>query len=113
MAVASSVSLREVRLSKSSVYWAEGRPQEGGRQVIVRWNESDGTVDVTPPPFNARTMAHEYGGGYYAVSPDDTVYFSNLPDGRIYRQPLGGEPQALTAQGPYRFGDLVFDSSHG
>jgi hypothetical protein len=60
-AVSSSLSLREVRLDGDDVYWTEGRPAEGGRQVIVRWNEAEGTSDVTPAPFNARTMAHEYG----------------------------------------------------
>ncbi len=111
MAVAGSVSLREPRLSATDVYWIEGRPQERGRQVIVRWNEADGALDVTPPPFNARTTAHEYGGGSYAVGANGTVYFSNLDDNRIYRQEAGAQPSALTADGPYRYGDLVFDRS--
>jgi dipeptidyl aminopeptidase/acylaminoacyl peptidase len=110
MAVAGSVSLREPRLDGDDVYWTEGRPQELGRQVIVRWNEREGAVDVTPPPFNARTMAHEYGGGWYAVH-EGTVFFSNLDDGRIYRQRRGEQPVPLTAEGPYRYGDLVFDSA--
>jgi dipeptidyl aminopeptidase/acylaminoacyl peptidase len=110
MAVASSLSLREPRLDGDDVYWTEGRPSEGGRQVIVRWNESDGAMDVTPPEFNARTMAHEYGGGWYAVH-GGTVYFVNLADGRIYRQPRGGKPEALTEEGPYRHGDLVVDAT--
>jgi dipeptidyl aminopeptidase/acylaminoacyl peptidase len=108
MAVSSSVSLREPRFDGDDLYWTEGRPQERGRQVIVRWNERDGAVDVTPPEFNARTMAHEYGGGWYAVA-DGTVYFANIADGRIYRQPRGVAPVALTAEGPYRYGDLTFD----
>jgi dipeptidyl aminopeptidase/acylaminoacyl peptidase len=53
-------------------------------------------------------MAHEYGGGWYAVA-DGTVYFVNIADGRIYRQPRGSAPVALTAAGPYRYGDLTFD----
>lgn len=109
MAVASALSLREVRLDGDDVYWTEGRPDEGGRQVIVRWNQADGAVDVTPPPFNARTMAHEYGGGWYTVD-RGTLYFVNLSDGRIYRQPRGGVPEPLTEEGPYRHGDLVVDT---
>jgi len=109
MAVAGALSLREVRLDGDDVYWTEARPDEGGRQVIVRWNEADGPVDVTPPPFNARTMAHEYGGGWYAVD-RGTVYFVNLDDGRIYRQARGATPEALTEEGPYRHGDLVVDT---
>ena len=44
---------------------------------------------------------------------DGTVYFSNLPDGRIYRQERGADPVALTADGPFRYGDLVIDPAHG
>jgi dipeptidyl aminopeptidase/acylaminoacyl peptidase len=112
MAVAGSVALREPRFDGDDIYWTEGRPGESGRQVIVRWNERDGAVDVTPQGFNARTMAHEYGGGWYAVA-DGTVYFTNIADGRIYRQPRGSEPVVLTAQGPYRYGDLTFDRARG
>ena len=110
MAVSSSLALREPRFDGDDLYWTEGRPQERGRQVIVRWNERDGAVDVTPAEFNARTMAHEYGGGSYAVA-DGTVYFSNLADGRIYRQPRDAAPVALTPEGPYRYGDLTFDGA--
>ena len=108
MAVAGNLALREPRLDGDDVYWTEGRPQERGRQVIVRWSQREGAVDVTPAPFNARTMAHEYGGGWYAVS-DGTVYFTNIEDGRIYRQPRDAAPAPLTAAGPYRYGDLTVD----
>ncbi len=111
MAVSSQISFREPRVFGHDVFWTEGRPQEQGRQVIERWNETDGVVDLTPPPFNARTMIHEYGGGWYTVDPTrGTLYFSNLPDGRIYRQERDSSPQPLTADGPVRFGDLIFDA---
>ena len=108
MAVSSSLALREVRLDGNDVYWTEGRPEEAGRHVIVRWNRRDGAVDVTPQRFNARTMVHEYGGGWYAVEAG-TLYFVNLEDGRIYRQSRDGTPEPLTAEGPFRYGDLVVD----
>ena len=111
-AVSSFLNLAEVRLDGGDVYWTEGRPQEGGRQVIVRWNERDGQSDVTPAPFNARTMAHEYGGGWYAVD-SGTVWFVNLADGRIHVQEVGGEPRPLTDEGPYRHGDLTVDRARG
>jgi dipeptidyl aminopeptidase/acylaminoacyl peptidase len=112
MAVASNLALREPRLDDEDVYWIEGRPAEEGRQVVVRWSRNTGVADVSPAGFNARTMAHEYGGGSYAVS-DRKVYFTNLGDGRIYRQDDGGEPVALTPVGPYRYGDLVVDRARG
>jgi dipeptidyl aminopeptidase/acylaminoacyl peptidase len=112
MSVASNLGLREPRLDGDDVYWTEGRPSEGGRQVIVRWNERDGATDVTPKSFNARTMAHEYGGGWYAVD-DGTVYFVNLADSRVYRQSGDRQPEPLTEEGPFRHGDLVVDRAHG
>lgn len=109
MAVAGSLTLREPRLDGDDTYWIEGRPEERGRQVIVRRRAGDETEDVTPAEFNARTMAHEYGGGVYTVE-NGTVYFSNLPDGRIYRQSAGNPTvEPLTADGPYRYADLVVD----
>ena len=61
--------------------------------MIVR-RAPDGKInDVTPPPFNARTRVHEYGGGAYIVS-EGTIYFSNFTDQRIYRQTAGSSPAA-------------------
>src|SRR4051794_27832777 len=114
MAVGSQIAFREPRLFGADVFWTEGRPAEGGRQVIVRWSPSTGASDVTPPPFNARTMIHEYGGGWYTVDErDGTVYFTSVPDNRIYRQAAGASPAPLTAEAQWRFGDLVLDAAHG
>ena len=47
-------------------WWLEGRPEEGGRQVLVR-RERDGSLTrLTPEGFNVRCRVHEYGGGAYA-----------------------------------------------
>jgi dipeptidyl aminopeptidase/acylaminoacyl peptidase len=107
MATAADVSLREPRLSRSGVTWIEGRPTEGGRQVICEWSAEHGVRDAIPAPFNARNMVHEYGGGAYA---DD--FFTNLADGRIYRI-APGTPHPVTSEGPFRYADLVRDVSHG
>ena len=63
--VSESIRLGQTALDGRDTYWIEGRPSEGGRNVIVR-RTADGTVaDMTPLPFNARTRVHEYGGGDY------------------------------------------------
>jgi dipeptidyl aminopeptidase/acylaminoacyl peptidase len=110
--VAQSIGLSDVRLDNGTIYWLEGRPQEQGRNVVVRGGED--ATDVTPPPFNARTRVHEYGGGSWTVS-EGTVYFSNFADGRLYRQPAGTSlPQPLTPvpaarDREWRFADGVID----
>lgn len=103
-----TISLGNIRLDGQDVYWTEGRPAEGGRSVIVRRTPDGKTTDITPPPFNARTRVHEYGGGAYVVH-HGTVYFSNFDDNRLYRCGAGQQPQAITAEGPWRYADFVVD----
>ncbi|MCH8207077.1 MAG: S9 family peptidase [Chloroflexi bacterium] len=106
--VAESVGLGQVHLDGDDVYWSEMRPSEGGRNVVVRRTPDGRTSDVTPPPFNARTRVHEYGGGAFVVS-EAVVYFSNFADQRLYRQEPGGEPQPLTPEAELRYADGVID----
>ncbi|GCE04901.1 S9 family peptidase [Dictyobacter aurantiacus] len=95
-------------LDGDDIYWIEGRPSEGGRNVVVR-RSPDGTLrDLVPQPFNARTRVHEYGGGDYVVH-DGTLYFSNFSDQRLYRVTPGSEPVALTPAIERRYADMVVD----
>ena len=82
------MGLSQPLIDGQDIYWVEMRPTEGGRNVIVKRDATGGITDVTPPPFNARTRVHEYGGGDYAVS-DGVVYFSNFADQRLYRRSDG------------------------
>jgi dipeptidyl aminopeptidase/acylaminoacyl peptidase len=106
------------------IYWLEGRPQEGGRNVLVRRRGADGSVvDVTPPDHNVRTRVHEYGGGAYIVR-DGVVYYSNFADQRIYTLPVisrtnleGSSPRhsmtdaptAITPEGKWFYADAALD----
>jgi dipeptidyl aminopeptidase/acylaminoacyl peptidase len=105
---ARAVAAGELRLSAvdvdgEGIYWVEGRPQEGGRYVLVRRDRDGRIADVTPPGANVRTRVHEYGGKAYAVS-RGLVYYSNFADGRIYR---GATP--LTREGDWFYADLQLD----
>ena len=114
--VAQSISLTDVRLDGGHIYWLEGRPQEQGRNVVVRAGLGDGEpADITPKPFNARTRVHEYGGGAWQVT-RGAICFSNFADGRLYRQASGADaPQPLTPQPPrpsgWRYADGVIDTA--
>src|SRR5262245_61448896 len=115
--VAQSIGLSDARLDNGLVYWLESRPQEQGRNVVVREDPSGRAVDITPKPFNARTRVHEYGGGAWLVA-GGTVYFSNFADGRLYRQDQGGEPRPLTPAPPspargWRYADGAIDRHRG
>ena len=83
--LAGTVRLGQIRLDGADVYWTEGRPNEGGRNVIVRRTPDGRTADMTPSPLNARTRVHEYGGGEFIID-RGTIFFSNFADQRLYRQ---------------------------
>lgn len=108
--VSHSINLGLSALDGNDTYWIEGRPSEGGRNVIVRRTVDGVVMDMTPPPFNARTRVHEYGGGDYVVHAG-TLYFSNFADQRLYRVTPGTEPVALTPAGALRYADMVMDAS--
>ncbi len=105
-----AVGLAGLQVAGHSLYWTERRPDEGGRSVVVEWRDGK-TRDRTPAPFNARTRAHEYGGGTFADHGED-VYFTNFTDGRIYRQPSSGAAEPLTAPAQAAYADLVIDPQH-
>ena len=74
----------ETRAADGLRWWLEGRPEESGRQVLVR-RERDGSITrLTPEGFNARTRVHEYGGGASLVEAD-LIVVSDFASGRLQR----------------------------
>ena len=111
--VEGSVGLSQPLFDGDDIYWMEMRPKEAGRNVIIKRSPSGTSVDVNPPPFNARTRVHEYGGGDYLVN-NGIVCFSNFSDQRLYRQDAPeATPQALTAPGEMRYADSCLDQTRG
>ena len=93
-------------------WWLEGRPEEGGRQVLVR-REIDGTIArLSPEGFNVRDRVHEYGGGAFVLA-DDLVVVSDFATGRLHRLPepgISGMTAPLTPDGrAWRYADLTLD----
>ncbi|MFP3952232.1 MAG: S9 family peptidase [Candidatus Bathyarchaeia archaeon] len=110
--VASGVMrLGQVELENGDIYWCEMRPSEDGRYVIVKQGHEGYTIDVNPPPFNARTRVHEYGGGAYKPI-NDKVYFVNFTDQRLYVAQQNSEPRAVTPEALLRYADLEYDEVH-
>ena len=103
-----TIGLSEIVFDGDDIYWLESRPSEDGRVVIVKQEPSGRISDLLPPPFNARTRVHEYGGGAYTVF-EGLIYFSNFSDGRIYRQDPGSPPVPITLKGDYRYADFFYD----
>ena len=99
-----------VQASGKAVYWSEARPEEQGRQVIVRSGPDGRPVDVLPKPYSARSRVHEYGGGEFLVS-GATIFFVNDKDQQIYELVPPAAPQRITRAAGMRFADFAHDAS--
>ncbi|EDR04235.1 uncharacterized protein LACBIDRAFT_304745 [Laccaria bicolor S238N-H82] len=78
----------------SEVYHVKKRPSEAGRNVLVHTKLNK---DVVGEGWNVRTGVQEYGGSA-AVIHAGVIYFSHLPDGRIYRISDGNQPEPVTPE---------------
>ncbi len=106
--VAETIGLDATWFDGDDVYWIEIRIKDGGRYVIVKRTPDGHTADVIPPPFNARTRVHEYGGGAYVVA-DGVIYFSHFADQRLYRIDPGSDPKPIAPAAELRYADGVID----
>jgi len=111
--VSAAVGFLSVAARRGSVYWLEARPLEGGRQVLMRRAAGGEVTEVTPAPFNARTLVHEYGGVPFVIADDGTAYCSSLADQRIYRLRPNQDPEPLTHGDRMRYADGVLDERRG
>src|SRR5262245_40715965 len=91
-----------------AVYWSESRPEEQGRQVIVRAGPDGVREDILPAPYSARSRVHEYGGGEFLAA-NEIVYFVNNADQQVYALVPGQQPQRVTEAPGTRFADLAHD----
>ncbi|MGY1822852.1 prolyl oligopeptidase family serine peptidase [Geodermatophilus sp. SYSU D00079] len=110
LVVRAAARLGEVAVDGDDVWWSESRPGEGGRSALVRRTPDGRTTDPLPPPWNARTRVHEYGGGAWTVS-EGVLWFAEFADQRLYRlDPGAAEPVAVTPEPPVpsgvRYADL-------
>ncbi len=94
------------------IYWSEGRPEDKGRQVVVRARPGAAPEDVLPAPFSARSRVHEYGGAEFMVTAG-TLYFVNDADQDIWRLEPGAKPARITNEPSLRFADLSLDPGKG
>ena len=82
-----NVRFGQIAIAGGTIFASEGRPAEGGRNVVVECHANGDCRDLNPTPFDARTRVHEYGGGAFVVAGDGELFFSHDRDQRIYRLP--------------------------
>ena len=85
----------DVAVSNGATWWAEVRPQEGGRTQLVRRSEQGDAQDLLPDDANARTAVHEYGGGAWWLHAG-SVWYVDWADQRVYRRTPDGQTRPVT-----------------
>ncbi|MEA5536227.1 S9 family peptidase [Crocosphaera sp. XPORK-15E] len=109
--VAGSLGLGAIIFDGDDIYWLEGRPTEGGRNVLIKYTSDGQTLEMTPQPFNVRSRVHEYGGGAFLVV-DGIIYFVNFSDQRIYQKSPNQDPSPLTPENQCRYADFILDKKN-
>ncbi len=127
----------DIAAAGDDVCWIERRPEEGGRNVLVRRGADGETRTLTPDGFDVRSRVHEYGGGAFCLlgappplgapafwpasaasprsggheSPADLPHaFVNFQDQRVYLATSATTPPTpLTPDDGAHYADLVFD----
>jgi dipeptidyl aminopeptidase/acylaminoacyl peptidase len=120
--VAGRVGLVESRfdVDGQSLVWLESRPEEDGRQVLVRWTpgaKGDGRTggtarDISPSGMNVRDRVHEYGGASYLAA-GDLVLVSDFATGLVHRVAADRSSEPITPEGPFRYADYELDEQRG
>lgn len=90
---------------RGGVAWLEGRPSEGGRQVLVHAVAGSELVDLVAEDVNVRTRVHEYGGGAYCLG-RDRIYAVHFADQLIHASDLDGNERGVFGEPGCRYADL-------
>jgi dipeptidyl aminopeptidase/acylaminoacyl peptidase len=79
-----TASYDSVTLVRSTAWWLETLPAEGGRAALLGAPLTGGDItEATPPGTDVGSSIHAYGGGAYAI--DDTrIWFVDSDDSQIH-----------------------------
>jgi dipeptidyl aminopeptidase/acylaminoacyl peptidase len=110
--VDATMRLGQPRIGSDGIYWTEGRPEQKGRNAVVRLRAGTEVEELTAAPFDAATRAHEYGGGALAVTAAG-LFFCNFQDQQVYTLDHFGQPKAVTKTEGLRYADLIADQARG
>jgi dipeptidyl aminopeptidase/acylaminoacyl peptidase len=94
-----------VGMAGDEVWWTAPRPEEGGRQTLVRLRTDGAEESLLPAPWNVRSRVMEYGGQPWAATARENgegplAVFANFADQRLYAYepdaPGSPQPRPLT-----------------
>lgn len=96
MVASAGLTFGHLALDSNTVYWREQRPDEDGRGVVVS-HDGTTTEEITPEGTDVRTLVHEYGGGDFVVG-EESIFYTQFADQRVYRQSYDDDPVAITPE---------------
>ncbi|MDP2139392.1 MAG: prolyl oligopeptidase family serine peptidase [Gammaproteobacteria bacterium] len=114
---AGAETISSVRLCREGLFFLLSMPEEGNALALMHLSPHGQSTRVSPPDFNVRSAVHEYGGMPYTFS-DDSVFFCNFSDQRLYQRVFDQHSQqagALHAMTPdagskaLRYADMIVD----
>jgi dipeptidyl aminopeptidase/acylaminoacyl peptidase len=119
------LSQPQLNADSSQLFYLEGRPAEGGRQVLVVKDLISGDFsDINEAPINIRSLVHEYGGGAFALAEPIAgrtpgLIYTDIAERAVWWLPFGndgkwhqdlGKARKVFAHEQLRFADFSYDS---
>ena len=101
----------QIALDGDDVYWAEARPQEGGRVVIVRRSPDGAVTELTPAPYNVRIDGVRVRRRGVRGQRRRGVLLELRRPAPVPAGADGGAPDALTPESGLRYADGVVDAA--
>lgn len=101
-----ALRLARTRVDRGHVHWLEGRPTEGGRQVLMRARPGGVAAEWAPPGSDVRSHVHEYGGGEYLVHAGE-LFCVEASDPRVHRATRRALEPLQAALPGSRYADLA------
>ncbi|MDH3580268.1 MAG: prolyl oligopeptidase family serine peptidase [Hyphomicrobiales bacterium] len=111
MAAGKSLRFGSVCADGQTLYWSEGRPEEGGRSALMCALPDGAVEEILPAPWSARSKVHEYGGGEFTVQ-DGICFFVDAETQDLYALEPGLAPRRLSQASDTRFADMELDARH-
>ena len=97
-----------VALDGDDVYWLEGRPAQGGRNVLVR-RGPDGALSMSRRPITTSARVCMSTAAAPSWCRDSVVCYSNFTDQRMYRSRRCGLPSRSRRPARGSYADATID----
>ncbi|WP_181442323.1 prolyl oligopeptidase family serine peptidase [Streptomyces tateyamensis] len=101
-------SYDELTFAEGALWWIQSDPESGGARRLVRLGDDLEPRPQTPADISVGGWLHAYGGGSYAVGPEN-LWVVGAEDSKVYRIVPDEVPRAAVPDADdFRYGDLHY-----